>query len=109
LKLIENLRKDSDKNAKAVDEFGVNNYELSTKNSDLAKTLSSKQQKIQDLERALSEQSETSGKGVDEIRERLRLLFEEYQEALKQFATSQGRLPDSEEIYDLSDWMLREF
>jgi hypothetical protein len=30
LKLIENLHKDSDKNAKAVDEFGVNNYELST-------------------------------------------------------------------------------
>jgi ABC-type branched-subunit amino acid transport system ATPase component len=55
LKLIENLCKDSDKNAKDVDELHVNSAELSTKNSDLAKTLSSKEQNIQDLERALSE------------------------------------------------------
>jgi hypothetical protein len=81
--MIENLRKESDKNAKAVDELRVNNTKLSTKNSDLAKTLSSKEQKIQDLKKALIERSETSEKDVDEIRERLKLLFEEYQEALK--------------------------
>jgi vacuolar-type H+-ATPase subunit I/STV1 len=83
LGMIENLRKESDKNAKAVDELRVNNTKLSTKNSDLAKTLSSKEQKIQDLKKALIERSETSEKDVDEIRERLKLLFEEYQEALK--------------------------
>jgi hypothetical protein len=55
LNLIENLRKDSDKTAKVVDELRVSNAELSIKNSDLAKTLSSKEQKIQDLEKALSE------------------------------------------------------
>jgi hypothetical protein len=53
--LIENLRKDSNRNAKVVDELRASNTELSTKNSDLAKTLSNKEQKIQDLEKALSE------------------------------------------------------
>jgi DNA-binding PucR family transcriptional regulator len=42
LSLIENLCKDFDKTAKAVNELLVSNAELSTKNSDLAKTLSSK-------------------------------------------------------------------
>jgi chromosome segregation ATPase len=42
LSLIENLCKDFDKTAKAVNELRVSNAELSTKNSDLAKTLSSK-------------------------------------------------------------------
>jgi chromosome segregation ATPase len=46
LKMIDNLRKDFDKNAKTVDALCVSNAELSTKNSDLAKTLSSKEQKI---------------------------------------------------------------
>jgi hypothetical protein len=36
--VIENLRKDSNINAKAVDEHRVSNTELSTKNPDLAKT-----------------------------------------------------------------------
>jgi uncharacterized protein YlxW (UPF0749 family) len=53
--LIENLRKDSNRNAKVADELRASNTELSTKNSDLAKTLSNKEQKIQDLEKALSE------------------------------------------------------
>jgi chromosome segregation ATPase len=42
LSLIENPCKDFDKIAKAVNELRVSNAELSTKNSDLAKTLSSK-------------------------------------------------------------------
>jgi chromosome segregation ATPase len=60
LNLIENLRKNSDRNAKAVDELRVSNTELSTKNSDFANTLSSKEHKIQDLEKALSERCEAS-------------------------------------------------
>jgi vacuolar-type H+-ATPase subunit I/STV1 len=55
LKMTENLRHDSDKNAKVVDELRASKIELSTWNSDLAKTLSSKEQKIQDLEKALTE------------------------------------------------------
>jgi hypothetical protein len=41
--MIENLRKDSDKNAKIVDELRDSKAELSTKNSDLTKTLSNKE------------------------------------------------------------------
>jgi uncharacterized protein YeeX (DUF496 family) len=44
LKMIENLRKDSDKNAKTVDELRDSKAELSTKNTDLTKTLSRKEQ-----------------------------------------------------------------
>jgi hypothetical protein len=46
--LIENLRKDCDKASKAAEDLHVNN-------ADLAKTLSSKEQRIQDLEKALAE------------------------------------------------------
>jgi ABC-type branched-subunit amino acid transport system ATPase component len=55
LKLIENLCQDSDKSTKIIDELRSAKTELSTRNSDLAKTLSGKEQKIQDLEKALSE------------------------------------------------------
>jgi predicted nucleic acid-binding Zn-ribbon protein len=75
--MIENLRKDSDKNAKTVDELRVSNAELSTKNSDLAKTLSNKEQNIQDVEKALSERSKALGHDVDEIKKKPKLLFEE--------------------------------
>jgi hypothetical protein len=45
--------------------------------------LSTKEQTIQDIEKALSERSESSNKDVGEIKENLKLLFEEYGEALK--------------------------
>jgi hypothetical protein len=64
---------------------------------------------IQDLEKALSKQIKTSSKDVDEIKENLKLLFEEYKEALKQFGTRPGPLPESEEIFDLMEWLLKEF
>jgi hypothetical protein len=102
LKLIENLRKEARKNTKTVDE-------LSSKNFELVKTLSTKEQTIQDLEKALSERSKTSSKDVDEIKQNLKLLYEEYREALKQFSTRPSPLPESEEISDLMDWMLKEF
>jgi chromosome segregation ATPase len=79
--LIKNLRKDSDRNAKVVDQLCVSNTELSTKNSDLAKTLRIKEQIIQDLEKALSERNEASGQDVDEIKKKFKLLFEEYRKA----------------------------
>jgi hypothetical protein len=61
LKLIENLHLDSDKNTKTIDDRRASKTELSTRNSDLAKTLSGKEQKIQDLETALSKRGEASG------------------------------------------------
>jgi soluble cytochrome b562 len=74
--MIEYLRKEADKSTKTIDD-------LSSKNSELAKTLSTKEQAIQDIEKALSERSESSNKDVGEIKENLKLLFEEYGEALK--------------------------
>jgi phage gp16-like protein len=53
LKLIENLRKDCDKSSKTAEDLRVNN-------TDLAKTLSGKEQKIQDLEKALADRKESS-------------------------------------------------
>jgi flagellar motility protein MotE (MotC chaperone) len=64
---------------------------------------------IQDLKKALYEQNETSSKDVDEIKENLKLLFEEYKEGLKQFGVRTGPFPESGEISDLMDWMLKEF
>jgi hypothetical protein len=48
LRMIENLRKDHDKSLKTTED-------LRTNNSDLAKSLSVKDRRIQDLERALTE------------------------------------------------------
>jgi predicted RNase H-like nuclease (RuvC/YqgF family) len=48
LKLIENLRKDHDKSSKVAEDLRINN-------ADLAKTLSAKEQKIQELEKALAD------------------------------------------------------
>jgi hypothetical protein len=76
--------------------------------SDLVKTLSAKEQKIEDVERALSERSETSGRD-DEIGENLKLLFEEYREALRNFGARPGLFPDGGEISDLMDWMQKVF
>jgi predicted nucleic acid-binding Zn-ribbon protein len=85
--MIGNLRKAAYKSTKTIDELRSANNELSTKNTELVKTLSTKEQTILDLEKALSERSETSNKDVDEIKQNLKLLFEEYMEALKQFGS----------------------
>jgi hypothetical protein len=42
--------------------------------------------KIQDLEKALAEQREASGKKISDIIERLRVLFEEYERSLNEFS-----------------------
>jgi ABC-type branched-subunit amino acid transport system ATPase component len=54
--MIENLRRDADKSMKTIDELCRTNVGLLTKNTELAKTLSTKEQAILDLEKALSEQ-----------------------------------------------------
>jgi ElaB/YqjD/DUF883 family membrane-anchored ribosome-binding protein len=65
--------------------------------------LSSKEQKIQDLEKVLSERSEASGQKIGEIMDKLKLLFEEYTKALREFDVRPGPLPESEEISELMD------
>jgi ATP-dependent Clp protease ATP-binding subunit ClpA len=99
--MIENLRQDSDKSAKIVDELCASKTVLSTRNSDLTKTLSNKEQKIQDLEKALSERNQAPAQEIIEIKEKLKVLFEEYTKSLRDFGVRPGPLPDSEEISDL--------
>jgi chromosome segregation ATPase len=89
LKLIENLRKDHDMSSKAAEDLRVNN-------ADLAKTLSSKEQRIQDLEKALAVRHEASGQEVAEIMNKLKLLFEEYGKALREFGVRPAPFPVSE-------------
>lgn len=48
-------------------------------------------------------------KDVDEIKRRLRLLFEENKGALEQIGTGPNPMPKSKEISDLMDWILKEF
>jgi chromosome segregation ATPase len=98
LKLIENLRKDCDKSSKVADDLRVNN-------ADLAKTLSSKEQRIQDLEKALAERDETSAQEIDRIKTKLKLLFEEYKKALRDFGIRPAPFPINEEISDFMDWI----
>jgi hypothetical protein len=78
LSLIENLCKTHDRSSKIAEDFRANN-------ADLARSLRSKDQKIQDLEKALTEQREASGRKISDIVERLRVLFEEYERSLNEF------------------------
>jgi hypothetical protein len=50
--MIENLRRGVDKSTTTTDELRSTNVEISTKNTELAKTLSMKEQAILDLEKA---------------------------------------------------------
>jgi hypothetical protein len=102
LRLIENLRKDHNKSSKAAEDLRINN-------ADLAKMLSSKEQKIQDLEKALADQDEASRKEVSEIKNKLKLLFEEYKKALREFGVRPAPLPASAEISGFMKWIDIEF
>jgi chromosome segregation ATPase len=102
LKLIENLRKDHDKSSKAAEDLRINN-------ADLAKTLSSKEQKIQDLEKALADRDETFGKEISEIKNKFKVLFEEYGKALIEFGIRPAPFPASAEISDFMDSIKIEF
>jgi hypothetical protein len=102
LKLIENLRKDYDKSSKAAEDLRANNV-------DLARTLSNKEQKIQDLEKALADQKETSERDISEMLDRLRLLFREYEKSLKNFGVRPSPLPANLGISDFMEWIDTEF
>jgi hypothetical protein len=102
LRLIENLRKDHDKSLKTVEDLRSNN-------ADLAKCLSSKERKIQDLERALTEQREASGKKVSDIIDKLTILFEEYERSLNEFGVRPTPLPANLGLPESMEWIDPEF
>jgi Rad3-related DNA helicase len=91
LKLIENLREDYDNSSKVAEDLRVNN-------ADLAKTLSSKEQKIEELERALASRREASEREISEIRNKLELLFREYEKALNEFGVCHALFPADTEF-----------
>jgi DNA repair exonuclease SbcCD ATPase subunit len=102
LKLIENLCKDHDKSSKAAEDLRINN-------ADLAKTLSSKEQKIHDLEKALADRDEASGKEISDILNKLKLLFKEYEKALMEFGVRPAPLPSNMGMSDFLKWIDMEF
>jgi hypothetical protein len=55
--------------------------DLRINNGSLAKSLSAKDRKILDLEKALADQSEASKKFTSGILEKLKLLYEEYKKS----------------------------
>jgi chromosome segregation ATPase len=72
LRPIENLHANHDRSSKVVEDLRANN-------ADLARSLSMKDCKILDLEKALAEHDEASKKNISDLLEKLKLLFGEYQ------------------------------
>jgi Rad3-related DNA helicase len=102
LSVIENLREKHERAMKTAEDLSINN-------ASLAKSLSAKDRKIVDLEKALVEQSEASKKNTSEILEKLKLLYEEYKKSLNVFSVRLAPLPDNIEIPEFMDWMEAEF
>jgi hypothetical protein len=100
--LIENLRIDHDKSFTDIEDLRINN-------ANLAKTLSSKEQKNQDLEKDLADQKETSKQEISSVITKMKVLFEEYGKALKDFSARPGPLPEDESISSLFLWVEEEF
>jgi molecular chaperone GrpE (heat shock protein) len=98
LSVIENLREKHERAMKIAKDLRINN-------ASLAKSLSVKDRKILDLEKALAEQSEASKKNTSEILEKLKLLYEEYKKFLNEFGVRPVPLPDNIEIPEFMDWM----
>jgi predicted nucleic acid-binding Zn-ribbon protein len=102
LSLIENLHRTHDKSSKIVEDLRANN-------ADLARSLSSKEQRIQDLEKALTEQREASGKRVSDIINKLKALFEEYERSLNDFGVRPAPLPTDLGLPEFMEWIDAEF
>jgi hypothetical protein len=71
--------------------------------------LSNKEHKIQDLERALVDQRETSRRNISEIINKLKLLFKEYEKSVKNFDVRPTPLPADIGISDFMGWIDTEF
>jgi hypothetical protein len=75
----------------------------------LARSLSSKEQKIQDLEKALTKQRKASEKKISDIIERLTVLFGEYERSLNEFGVYPAPLPSNLGLPEFMDWIDAEF
>jgi hypothetical protein len=102
LSLIENLRRNHDKSSKITEDLRANN-------ADLARSLSSKERRIQDLEKALTEQREASGKKVSDIINKLKVLFEEYERSLNDFDIRPAPLPADLGLPEFMEWIDAKF
>jgi type IV secretory pathway VirJ component len=102
LSVIEKLRQKQEREAKIAEDLRINN-------ASLAKSLSLKDRKIVDLEKALVEQGETSKKNTSEILGKLKLLYAEYQKSLNEYGVRPAPLPDDIDIPDFMDWLEDEF
>jgi hypothetical protein len=102
LSLIENLRKTYDRSSKVAEDLRANN-------ADLARSLNSKDQRIQDLEKALTEQREASERKIFDIVDRLKVLFEEYEKSLNEFGVRPAPLPADLGLREFMDWIDDEF
>jgi type IV secretory pathway VirJ component len=102
LRMIENLCRDHDRSLKTIEDLRVNN-------SDLAKSLSVKDRRVLDLEKALAKQKETSKKNVSDLLNKLKLLFGEYEKSLNEFGVRPAPLPADLEVSGFMDWIEAEF
>jgi small-conductance mechanosensitive channel len=102
LSLIENLRRNHDKSSKIAED-------LRADNADFARSLSSKERKIQDLEKSLTEQREASGKNVSDIIDKLKVLFEEYERSLNEFGVRPVPLLTDLGLSEFMEWIDTEF
>jgi hypothetical protein len=102
LSLIENLRRNHDKSSKIAED-------LRADNADFARSLSSKERKIQDLEKSLTEQREASGKNVSDIIDKLKVLFEEYERSLNEFDVRPVPLLTDLGLSEFMEWIDTEF
>jgi hypothetical protein len=75
----------------------------------LARSLSSKEQRIQDLEKALTEQREASEKRVSSIIRKLKALFGEYERSLNDFGVRPAPLPADLGLPEFMEWIDVEF
>jgi hypothetical protein len=73
------------------------------------KTLSSKEQRIHDLEKALANRDEVSKREILDIHNKLKLLFKEYEKALMEFGVRPAPLPSDKGMSDFMKWIDIEF
>jgi hypothetical protein len=71
--------------------------------------LSVKDRRIQDLEKALTEQKEASRRNVSDLLNKLELLFEEYEKYLKEFGVRPAPLPADLGLSEFMEWVEAEF
>jgi small-conductance mechanosensitive channel len=102
LSVIEKLREKQERATKIAEDLRINN-------ASLAMSLSAKDRKIVDLEKALAEQGEASKKNTSEILEKLKLLYVEYQKSLNKYGVRPTPLLDDIDIPDFMDWLEAEF